>query len=258
MIAAARGLKKHLKRLNAPKHWMLDKLGGAFARKPSSGPHKARECLPLVLVLRNRLKYALVYREVIAILMQRQILVMERSGQTRPILLVSWMSSQFSKQMKNFRLSMMVRNVQFGSKSIPYLNTYDGRTIRYLDPLIRANDSIKLDLEENKIVDFIKFDVGNVMMVTGGRNRGRVESSRTGRSKHKGSFETIHIQDSQGHEFATVWVMSSSLVKELSLGCLFLRARVSSLPSLRRHVRGRQIRLKLLNLSSNFPVNIAV
>lgn len=26
----ARGLKKHLKRLNAPKHWMLDKLGGAF------------------------------------------------------------------------------------------------------------------------------------------------------------------------------------------------------------------------------------
>lgn len=23
-------MKKHLKRLNAPKHWMLDKLGGAF------------------------------------------------------------------------------------------------------------------------------------------------------------------------------------------------------------------------------------
>ena len=29
-IFQARGLKKHLKRLNAPKHWMLDKLGGAF------------------------------------------------------------------------------------------------------------------------------------------------------------------------------------------------------------------------------------
>jgi hypothetical protein len=33
----ARGLKKHLKRLNAPKHWMLDKLGGVFAPKPSTG-----------------------------------------------------------------------------------------------------------------------------------------------------------------------------------------------------------------------------
>jgi small subunit ribosomal protein S4e len=68
-------LKKHLKRLNAPKHWMLDKLGGAFAPKPSSGPHKSRECLPLILILRNRLKYALTYREVIAILMQRHVLV---------------------------------------------------------------------------------------------------------------------------------------------------------------------------------------
>ena len=26
----ARGPKKHLKRLNAPSHWMLDKLGGIF------------------------------------------------------------------------------------------------------------------------------------------------------------------------------------------------------------------------------------
>ncbi|GER34169.1 40S ribosomal protein S4 [Striga asiatica] len=57
-------------------------------------------------------------------------------------------------------------------KCIPYLNTYDGRTIHYLEPLIKANETMKLELERNKIVDFIKFDVGNVLMVTGGRNRG--------------------------------------------------------------------------------------
>ncbi|MBA0840892.1 hypothetical protein Goarm_003430 [Gossypium armourianum] len=95
-----------------------------------------------------------------------------------------------------------VRSVQFGQKGIPYLNTYDGRTIRYPDPLIKANDTIKLDLESNKIVDFIKFDVGNVVMVTGGRNRGRVGVIKN-REKHKGSFETIHVQDAAGHEFAT-------------------------------------------------------
>ncbi|XP_008645604.1 40S ribosomal protein S4-C [Zea mays] len=49
-----------------------------------------------------------------------------------------------------------VRFVQFGQKGIPYLNTYDGRTIRYPDPLIKANDTIKIDLETNKIMDFIK------------------------------------------------------------------------------------------------------
>lgn len=129
----ARGPKKHYKRINAPKHWMLDKLGGIFvsreggrlprsaarcgrrsghrrthwrvrdslqlgsggrgrlacceaackqrgmgwrleneecntpdpvppaaldaqAPKPSPGPHKQRDCLPLIIILRNRLK----------------------------------------------------------------------------------------------------------------------------------------------------------------------------------------------------------
>lgn len=70
-----RGPKKHLKRLNAPSHWMLDKLGGVFAPKPSPGPHKQRECLPLCLILRNRLKYALTYKEVTTILQQRLVKV---------------------------------------------------------------------------------------------------------------------------------------------------------------------------------------
>jgi hypothetical protein len=45
------------------------------APKPSPGPHKERECLPLVVMLRNRLKYALTYREVVAIVMQRLIAI---------------------------------------------------------------------------------------------------------------------------------------------------------------------------------------
>jgi small subunit ribosomal protein S4e len=60
-----------LKRLHAPKHWMLDKLGGVFAPKPSAGPHKTRECLPMIIFLRNRLKYALTYDEARKICKQR-------------------------------------------------------------------------------------------------------------------------------------------------------------------------------------------
>ena len=54
---------------------MLDKLTGTWAPKPSAGPHKTRECLPLVVFLRNRLKYALNGKEVQSILMQRLIKV---------------------------------------------------------------------------------------------------------------------------------------------------------------------------------------
>merc|ERR1719214_425151 len=69
------GRTKHLKRLNAPKHWMLDKLSGVFAPKVCPGPHKTRECLPLAVILRNRLKYALTYKETMSILMQRLVKV---------------------------------------------------------------------------------------------------------------------------------------------------------------------------------------
>jgi small subunit ribosomal protein S4e len=57
---------------------------------------------------------------------------------------------------------------------------------------IKANDTIKIDLETNKIMDFIKFDIGNVVMVTGGRNTRHVGVIKN-REKHKGSFETIHV-----------------------------------------------------------------
>lgn len=70
-----RGPKKHLKRLAAPSSWLLDKLGGTYAPRPSPGPHKLRESLPLTVFLRNRLKYALTGKEVTAILMQRLVKV---------------------------------------------------------------------------------------------------------------------------------------------------------------------------------------
>ena len=57
------------------------------APKPSSGPHKTRECLPLILLLRNRLKYALTGKEVTSILMQRLVEVdgKVRTDKTYPV-----------------------------------------------------------------------------------------------------------------------------------------------------------------------------
>lgn len=46
--------KKHQKRLSAPSHWLLDKLSGAYAPRPSPGPHKLRDCMPLIVFIRNR------------------------------------------------------------------------------------------------------------------------------------------------------------------------------------------------------------
>merc|ERR1711939_153297 len=210
-----RGPKKHLKRLAAPSAWMLDKLGGKYAPHPSAGPHKLRECLPLCIFIRNRLKYALSGREVSLIVKQRLVKVDNkvRTDETYPAGFMDVISIEKSNE--HFRLMYdtkgrfaihrisaeeaeyklcKVKKVQLGDRGIPYIVTHDGRTIRYPDPAIKVNDSVKLDLNENKIVDFLKFEVGQTVMATGGRNMGRA-GTIVHRERHPGGFDMIKIRD---------------------------------------------------------------
>lgn len=108
----ARGPKKHLKRLNAPKAWMLDKLGGVYAPRPSTGPHKLRECLPLVIFLRNRLKYALTGNEVLKIVKQRLIKV-DGKVRTDPTYPAGFMGKMFLFYLKSYNVNNQPVNVFF-------------------------------------------------------------------------------------------------------------------------------------------------
>ena len=212
-----------MKRLNAPRQWMLDKLSGKYAPKPSPGPHKLRESIPLVVFLRNRLKYALNGNEVKRIVKQRLIKVdgKVRTDPTFPAGLMDVISIE--KTSENFRILYdvkgrftvhrispeeakyklaRVRRVQLGLRGVPYCATHDGRTLRYPDPLVKVYDTIKIDIASGKMTDFIKFDVGNLAMVTGGRNLGRI-GVVVSRERHPGSFDIVHLKDALGHTFAT-------------------------------------------------------
>lgn len=218
-----RGPKKHLKRVAAPKHWMLDKLTGTYAPRASSGPHKLRESLPLIVFLRNRLKYALNGREVVSILMQRLVQVdgKVRTDKTYPAGFMDVIS--LAKTDEHFRLIFdvsgryaihrispeeaqyklgKVRRVDIGKKGIPYLVTHDGRTIRYPDPDIKVNDTVKINIKTGRIVSFVKFAVNNLVMVTGGRNLGRV-GVITHVDRHDGGFDIVHIKDARDNTFVT-------------------------------------------------------
>ena len=81
-------------------------------------------------------------------------------------------------------------------------NTERIHRIRYPDPTIKVNDTVKIDLATGKITDFIKFDTGVIAMVTGGRNMGRV-GVITHRERHDGGFNIVHIKDAVDNEFAT-------------------------------------------------------
>ncbi|KAL0249080.1 hypothetical protein GEMRC1_004314 [Eukaryota sp. GEM-RC1] len=213
----------HLKRVAAPKHWMLDKLSGTWAPRPTNGPHKLRECIPLIVMLRNRLKYALTRREVLYIVKNLMIKVdgkvrtdptfpagfmdvveIERTNEKFRLLYDTkgrFLVHHISNEEATFKLCR-VKKAQLGPRGVPFIVTHDGRTIRYPDPEIKVNDSIKLDLQTGRPVDFVKFDLGNLCMITGGHNTGRI-GIVSHRQRHPGSFEIVNVKDAAGHTFAT-------------------------------------------------------
>ncbi|KAF8821683.1 ribosomal protein RPS4 [Cardiosporidium cionae] len=263
--AMARGPRKHLKRVAAPSHWMLDKLTGVFAPRPSTGPHKLRECLPLALLLRNRLKYALTYDEVKLILMQRLIKVdgKVRTDKCYPAGFMDVISIEKTKE--NFRLLFdtkgrfvphkirseeaayklcRVKKIMVGAKGIPTAVTHDARTIRFIDPKVKANDTLRIDINTGKVrrnftlfsrgfyvevvivnegdlvLDHIKFETGNLVMITGGHNVGRV-GVIAHRDKHDGGFDIVHVRDEKKNSFATrlvnVFVIGAGHSSQVSL-----------------------------------------
>ncbi|KOH49943.1 RPS4Ap Protein component of the small (40S) ribosomal subunit [Saccharomyces cerevisiae] len=194
----ARGPKKHLKRLAAPHHWLLDKLSGCYAPRPSAGPHKLRESLPLIVFLRNRLKYALNGREVKAILMQRHVKVdgKVRTDTTYPAGFMDVITLDATNE--NFRLVYDVK----GRFAVHRITDEEALTIGYPDPNIKVNDTVKIDLASGKITDFIKFDAGKLVYVTGGRNLGRI-GTIVHKERHDGGFDLVHIKDSLDNTFVT-------------------------------------------------------
>jgi len=219
----ARGPKKHLKRIAAPSHWMLDKMSGIYAPRPSTGPHKLRECIPLAVLLRNRLRYALTYSEVKMIVMQRAVKIdgKVRTDQTFPTGIMDVVTIDKTKE--NFRILFdtkgrfvpikigseeaayklcRVKKVLTGSKGVPYAVTHDGRTLRYINPDIKAQGTVRIDLATGKVLDFLKFTQGQLVMITGGHNIGRV-GTIVSIEKNPGSVSIVHMKDAMNHAFST-------------------------------------------------------
>ena len=184
----ARGPKRHLKRLFAPKDWMLSKLGGVFAPRPRAGPHKLRECMPLSVILRNRLKYALNAREAQMILRQKLVSVDSRP-RTDPKYPAGFQDViEIEKTGERFRMLYdhkgrftlttvgeaeariklcRVQNVHTTTGRVPVVTTHDGRRIRYPSLKIRHGDSVVVNHSTGKITDVLRLRKDVVVMQIG-------------------------------------------------------------------------------------------
>jgi len=126
---------------------------------------------------------------------------------------------RISDDEKKFKLCR-VKKQEMSKKKVPFLVTHDGRTIRYPDPLVKVDDVVKVDISTGKILDFIKFEIGKLAMITKGRNTGRV-GTILHVEKHPGSFDIVTIRDATGNSFSTrklnVFIIGTGDKSEVSL-----------------------------------------
>mmetsp|Transcript_18417 Transcript_18417/g.28516 ORF Transcript_18417/g.28516 Transcript_18417/m.28516 type:complete len:262 (+) Transcript_18417:18-803(+) len=237
----ARGPKKHLKRLHAPHHWNIGKMGGVWAPRPSQGPHKLRQCLPLTIILRERLKYALTGKECQQICMERcvkvdgkvrtdqnfpsgfmDVIELEKSNDRFRLLFDvkgRYVMHRIDREEAQYKLCRITK-VYVGANKVPCAVTHDGRTLRYPDPDAKVNDSVKVNIATGKMSDILKFDLGAMVFITKGHNTGRV-GTLMHIEKHDGSFSIVTVKDSKGNTFATrlnnAFVIGSGTTPQVTL-----------------------------------------
>lgn len=214
-----------MKRVAAPKNWYLGKLKGVYATKPGSGPHKLRQCIPISVLLQQRLKYALNRQECMKICKQKEglikidgkvrrnhrfplgqmdVVTLEKTNEFFRILLDvkgRFYPHRIDAKEASFKLCKVVKKY-IGQKKVPFIVTHDGRTFRFPHPDISIGDTLKVNLANMEISSVFKSQNGTTVYLTGGNNIGRIGILQSV-EKHPGSFDIAHVKDSQGNTFAT-------------------------------------------------------
>lgn len=180
-----------LKRLGSPKWWPIERKTKKFT-VPPRGPHSKNLSMPLQVLLRDVLKFAETGKEAKSVIKRGEILIDGRKIKDPkfgvgffdlieiPSLKKSWRIVpgnglkliETPENEKKLKICKIIdKKTLRGKKN--QLNLNDGRNI-LTDEKYSTQDSLLIELPEQKIVDHIKFEKGSTAMVMEGRNAGKI------------------------------------------------------------------------------------
>lgn len=187
-------VKKHLKRLAAPKTWHIKRKGPKFIVKPSPGPHSLDTGLPLAILLKEVLNYANTIREVKKILNINEIKI---DGEIRkdfrfPVGIFD--TIEFTNAKEYFRVILnekskislvkikkeeaLLKPCKIIGKTIVkgklQLNLFDSKNILVNKNSYKVGDSVLLSLPEQKITKHLKLDKKSTIFLIGGKHIGEI------------------------------------------------------------------------------------
>lgn len=185
-------MSRHLKRLVAPKSWLIPRKTYVWAVKSRPGPHPIEKSLPLAMIIRDVLHYADTATEAKRIISSGEIFVDEKvvKDYKRPVGLMDVLS--IPKTRDYFRVMIdrrgKIRIVKINENDAKWklvrienkttlkgnknqINAHDGRNIT-ADEKYNTGDTLKIELSSQKIIDRYPLAKGNTAFITGGKHVG--------------------------------------------------------------------------------------
>jgi len=188
-------VKKHLKRLPAPRSWSIPRKTHFWIVRPSPGPHGIGESVPLGSILRDMLKVCDTAREARHILNNRGVLVDGRAV-TDPKFPVGLMDVLTLSQTKaHYRMLVDTRGrmslvgieegeatwklcrvedkttVRGGKTQI---NLHDGRNLVLPKDSYKTGTTVKMNVPGQKVVEHYELTKGAPVLVTAGQHVGEI------------------------------------------------------------------------------------
>jgi len=186
-------VKRHLKRLVAPKSWKIKRKGITFVTRPNPGMHSKKNSTSINVVLRDMLNYAKTTRDVNVILSKGDILVdgkqikdhkfavglmdlieIPKTKECFRILLdkkgkISIIKTK--QEERKIKLCKIVEKTVIKKGKIQ-INLNDGRNVIIDKNNYNTGDTLVIEVPEQKIKEHLKFEKGVCVYLSGGKHKG--------------------------------------------------------------------------------------
>jgi len=209
--------KNHLKTLNTPKTWTINRKESKFVTRPNPGAHKIELSLTLNMILKTILGRASTKKEVKKILHKGEVLVngKKRTDVAYPMGLMDILTIPKNKEshimLINSQNKLYLQSIdtkeadrklskiidkKITKKGITQIKTLDGRTILVKKNVYKTGDTIVLSIPKQEIKDIIKLEKGATILLFRGKHVGKIATiteiqGTVLKFKHEsGEFET--------------------------------------------------------------------
>ena len=227
---AHKGGQGHLKRLASPSFWPVHRKESTWVAKPDPGAHAISHCLPLELVIRDELALGKNRREVGSILAGGKVRVDGRPRRARnhatglmdvveftdaniayrvlPVEGKGLSLVKITKEETKFKLCKILRKGVAPGGRVRY-GMHDGRTLAVapIDGETAAystNDTLRISIPTQRVLNQIKFEKGNFAIVIAGRNlgkSGKIVELQAGTATRPAM---VTLEDTTGNKFDTM------------------------------------------------------